>query len=147
MVYRVNGAEVGEMEMAAYLCGHLGIPWVFTSGDLHACTESQRWVNDIVTAPVKEGLGELCALHLAPIDARTLIKKRVQEAMERVENIEPLVAKSPVVMEVTFPEPGPPSLKEGCERVDAFTIRCTGESFWQVFHNVVYGKPDFPVPA
>ena len=43
MVYRVNGAEVGEMEMAAYLCGHLGIPWVFTAGDLHACSESERW--------------------------------------------------------------------------------------------------------
>ena len=40
MVYRVNGAEVGEMERAAYLCGHLGIPWVFTSGDL-ACAESE----------------------------------------------------------------------------------------------------------
>ena len=147
MVYRVNGAEVGEMEMAAYLCGHLGIPWVFTSGDLHACTESERWVNGIVTAPVKEGLGELCALHMAPVDARALIRTRVYEAMEIVENTEPLIAESPVVMEVTFPEPIPPSTKKGLERVDDFTIRCEGESFWQVFHHYVYGKPDFPVPA
>ena len=147
MVYRVNGAEVGEMEMAAYLCGHLGIPWVFTSGDLHACTESERWVNGIVTAPVKEGLGELCALHMAPVDARALIKTRVYEAMEIVENTEPLIAESPVVMEVTFPEPIPPSTKKGLERVDDFTVRCEGESFWQVFHHYVYGKPDYPVPA
>ena len=146
VVYRVNGAEVGEMEMAAYLCGHLGIPWVFTSGDLHACTESQRWVNNIVTAPVKEGLGELCALHMAPVDARALIKTRVYEAMERVENIEPLIAESPVVMEVTHPESSQ-SVREGCTRVDDFTVRCEGESFWQVFHHYVYGKPDFPVPA
>ena len=27
------------------------------------------------------------------------------------------------------------------------TIRCKGESFWQVFHNLFYGKPDYPVPA
>ena len=147
IIYRVNGAEVGEMEMAAYLCGHLGIPWVFTSGDLHACTESERWVNRIVTAPVKEGLGELCALHLAPVDARALIKTRVYEAMERVENIEPLIAESPVVLEVTRPEPGPSSIREGCERVDDFTVRCEGKSFWQVFHHYVYGKPDFPVPT
>ena len=147
MVYRVNGNEVGEMEMAAYLCGDLGIPWVFTSGDLHACTESQRWVNNIAIAPVKEGLGELCALHMAPVDAQFLIKTCVQEAIEFIENIEPLIAESPVVMEVTRPEPGRLSVPEGVERVDDFTIRCEGKSFWQVFHNVVYGKPDFPVPA
>ena len=147
MVYRVNGAEVGEMEMAAYLCGQLGIPWVFTSGDLHACTESQRWVSGIVTAPVKEGLGELCALHIAPADARALIKTRVQEAVAAARDIEPLVAKSPVVMEVTHPEPDRLSVPKGVERVDDVTIRYSGESFWQVFHNLFYGKPDYPVPA
>ncbi len=147
MVYRVNGAEVGEMEMAAYLCGHVGIPWVFTSGDLHACAESERWVSGIVTAPVKEGLGELCALHMAPADARALIKARVQEAVAVARNIEPLTATSPVVVEVTRPEPGQLSVRDGVERVDDFTIRCKGESFWQAFHNMVYGKPDFPVPV
>ncbi len=147
MVYRVNGAEIGEMEMAAYLCGHLGIPWVFTSGDLHACTESERWVSGIVTAPVKEGLGELCALHMAPADARVLIKKRVQEAMAVARGIEPLIAESPVVMEVTRPEPDRLSVPDGAERVDDVTIRCKGETFWQVFHNLFYGKPQYPVPA
>jgi D-amino peptidase len=147
VVYRVNGAEVGEMEMAAYLCGHLGIPWVFTSGDLHACTESERWVDGLVTAVVKEGLGELCAIHMAPIDARELIKTRVQEAIKVAENIEPLIVKGPVAMEVTHPEPGPATLRDGVERLDAFTVRCEGESFWQVFHRYYYSKPDFPVPA
>lgn len=147
MVYRVNAAEVGEMEMAAFLCGHLGIPWVFTSGDLHACTESERWVGGIVTAPVKEGLGELCALHMAPADARALIKTRVQKAVAAARDIEPLIAEPPVVVDVTHPEPDRLSVRDGCERVDARTIRCRGESFWQVFHNLFYGKPDYPVPA
>lgn len=147
MVCRFNGAEVGEMEMAAFLCGHLGIPWVFTSGDLHACTESERWVGGIVTAPVKEGLGELCALHMAPADARALIKTRVQKAVAAASDIEPLIAEPPVVVDVTHPEPDRLSVRDGCERVDARTIRCRGESFWQVFHNLFYGKPDFPVPA
>lgn len=146
-IYRVNGAEVGEMEMAAYLCGQLGIPWIFTSGDLHACAESERWVSGIVTAPVKEGLGELCALHMAPADARELIKARVQEAVAVAKNIEPLVANSPVAVEMTRPEPNQRTQREGIERVDDFTIRCRGESFWQAFHHMFYGKPDFPVPA
>ncbi len=147
VIYRVNGAEVGEMEMAAYLCGQLGIPWVFTSGDLHACTESERWVRGIVTAPVKEGLGELCALHMAPADARALIRTRVQEAVAIANNIEPLVAESPAAIEMIRLEPNKLSVREGVERVDDFTIRCRGESFWQAFHSMFYGKPDFPVPA
>ena len=145
-VYRVNGAEVGEMEMAAYLCGQLGIPWIFTSGDLHACTESEHWVDGIVTAPVKEGLGELCAIHLAPIDARTLIHDRVLNAIAAAETIEPLVVQGDVAMEVTHPTPGRLAAREGVERVDDCTIRCTGPSFWEVFHRVVYGKADFPIP-
>lgn len=147
VVYRVNGTEVGEMQMAAYLCGQLRVPWVFTSGDLHACTESEHWVKNIVTAPVKEGLGELCAIHMAPTDAKNLIKTRVQEAVKSAKNIEPLISDGPVVMEVTRPEPGPATLKDGIERVDAFTVRCKGESFWQVFHRFFYGEADFPVPA
>ena len=146
VVYRVNGDEVGEMELAAYLCGGLGIPWAFTSGDLHACTESERWVGGIVTAPVKEGLGDLCALHMAPVDARKLIETRVQEAVAAAGQIEPLVAEGPVVMEVTRPEPGPASVRDGVERVDAFTVRCEGASFWQVFHHYHYGRPDELVP-
>ena len=146
VVYRVNGDEVGEMELAALLCGGLDIPWVFTSGDLHACTESERWVKEIVTAPVKEGLGELCALHMAPVDARKLIETRVQDAVAVAGQIEPLVAEGPVVLEVTRPEPGPASVREGVERVDAFTLRCEGASFWQVFHHYHYGRPEEPVP-
>lgn len=145
-VYRVNGSEVGEMEMAAYLCGQLGVPWIFTSGDLHACTESEHWVDGIVTAPVKEGLGELCAIHLAPIDARTLIHDRVIDAIAATQNIAPLVAQGDVVMEVAHPTPGRLAAREGVERVDDHTIRCTGTSFWEVFHRVVYGKADFPIP-
>ena len=38
------------------------------------------------------------------------------------------------------------STREGAERVDAFTIRYTGGSFWSIFHHHFYGKPDFPYP-
>ena len=70
----------------------------------------------------------------------------LQEAIKVAENIEPLITEGPVVMEVTRPEPGPARLRNGVERVDAFTVRCEGESFWQVFHQFYYGKPDFPIP-
>ncbi|MDA0745416.1 MAG: M55 family metallopeptidase [bacterium] len=147
VVYRVNGREIGEMGMAACLAGQLGIPWVFTSGDLHACRESEAWVPGIVTAPVKEGLSDVCAIHLAPVDARNLIRERVQAAVQMAGEIEPLDLHGPVVMEVVREEPWPAQVKPGGERVDAFTLRFRGDHFWQVFHQCFYGKPDFPLPV
>lgn len=147
IVYRLNGTEVGEMEIAAYLTGYLGIPWIFTSGDLHACTESESWVSGIVTAAVKEGLSDLSAVHMAPVDARALIKEKIQQAVSVGESIEPLTIDGPVVLEITRPEPGPITLRNGAERVDAFTVRYTADTVWSVFHQATYGKPDFPTPT
>ena len=145
-IYRANGKEVGEMEMAAYLAGDLGIPWVFTSGDAHACCEAEAWVPGMVTAPVKEGLDLNCAIHLAPVDARQLIRERIAEAVRKACEIKPLVLPGPCVLEVQKVEPWPAQIREGAERVDAFTLRYAGDSFWQVFHHHVYCKPDLPLP-
>jgi D-amino peptidase len=145
-VYRVNGRELGEMEQAALLVGELGVPWVFASGDAHACHEAEAWVPGIVTAPVKTGLSLTCAIHMAPVDARALIRERVQEAVAVAGQIEPLKLEGPVVMEVVREEPWPAQIRAGAERVDAFTLRYTGESFWSVFHHHIRGRPDFPLP-
>ncbi len=144
--YRINGREFGEMEQAALLAGELGIPWIFTSGDAHACREAERWVPGMVTAPVKRGLSLTCAIHLAPADARALIRERVQEAAAKAGEIRPLALERPYVMEIEREEPWPAQIRAGAERVDAFTIRYTGESFWQVFHHHFYAKPDLPLP-
>ena len=130
--YRINGREVGEMELAGYLAGELGIPWIFTSGDLHACREAESWVPGMVTAPVKEGVSELCAIHLSPVDARALVRERVQRAVAKASEIEPLTLKPPVVLEIERREPGPALLRPGAERVDAFTVRWTGDSIWEL---------------
>ena len=49
-------------------------------------------------------------------------------------------------MEVERDDPWPAQIREGAERLDAFTVRYTGETFWQVFHHNSYGKPDLPLP-
>lgn len=131
--WRINGAAVGEMEMAAYLAGELGIPWVFTSGDLHACREAESWVPGMTSAAVKEGLSKFCAIHLAPVDACKLIRERVRLAMERVEAVRPLVPTSPVTMEIERRQPGPVDLPPGWERKDAFTIRRSGATLWEIY--------------
>jgi len=144
--YRINGREFGEMEQAALLAGELGIPWIFTSGDSHACREAEQWVPGMVSAPVKTGLSINCAIHLAPADARKLIRERVQEAVAKAGEIAPLTMQGPYIMEIQREEPWPKQVREGAERVDAFTLRYRGDSFWSIFHHHFYGKPDLPLP-
>lgn len=144
--YRINGRNVGEQEQAAYLAGELGVPWIFSSGDLHACREAEQWVPGIVTAPVKEGLATLCAIHLAPVDARKLIRERIREAVAKAGDIAPLVASRPATYEIRGRQPGPEKVKESGERLDAFTVRYTGPTIWDAFHLAHYGVV-VPLPA
>jgi D-amino peptidase len=147
-IYRINGHEFGEMEQAALLAGELGIPWIFTSGDSHACREALAWVPGMVVAPVKIGLAINCAIHLTPGDARDLIKEQIQLAVIRTAEILPLTIQGPIVMDIEREEPWDTAkLRPGAEQVDAHTIRYTGDSFWSVFHHHFYGKPDYPLPA
>ena len=146
VIYRVNGREIGEMGMAGCLAGRLGVPWVFTSGDSHACTESEDWVPGIATVAVKEGQSELSAIHLAPVDVRKQIREQVQVALTKVGEIQPTVVEGPIEMTIEREEAWPAELKPGAECVDDFTVRYTGSDFWSVFHHVFRNQPDMPVP-
>ncbi|MFH1568919.1 MAG: M55 family metallopeptidase [Gemmatimonadota bacterium] len=145
-VYKVNGVEVGEMELCAYLLGDFGIPWIFTSGDGHGCREAERFVPGMVTAPVKEGLSPKSAVHLTPRAARRLIEARVREAAEKVGQIAPLRAERPTVLEIVRDDPWAREIPPGAKRVDAFTLRYKGPNIWQAFNDHFYGRPDLPPP-
>jgi D-amino peptidase len=147
-VFSVNGRELGEMEMAALLAGTMGIPWIFTSGDGHACREAESWVPRMVSAPVKEGLAINCAIHLSPGDAWELIHTNIQRAVAQADGIAPLrLRPGPVEMEIQREAYWEDPLKPAAQRVNDTTIRYAGDSFWEVFHAHFYGRPDFPIPA
>jgi D-amino peptidase len=147
-IYRINGREFGEMEQAALLAGELGIPWIFTSGDSHACSEAVDWVPGIITAPVKVGLSINCARHLTPLDAQSLIYEKIQLAVAKAKDIHPLTLPGSMVMEIEKEAAwDSEKIREGAEQINAHTIRYTGESFWSVFHYHFYGIADFPLPV
>lgn len=131
--YRVNEKDVGEMELFAFTAGELGIPWIYTSGDLHACREAESWVEGISTAAVKEGMGIECAIHLAPVEARALIRRTIAEAVKTSGSIQPLVCSSPVSLEVRQRHPTEKPISQGGEQVDELTVRFEGQTFTDVF--------------
>ena len=55
--YKLNGQFIGETGYIAALFGYYNVPAIFLSGDDKACIEAKSHVPNIVTVPVKEGLG------------------------------------------------------------------------------------------
>jgi len=85
----INGLEVGEFGCRAAFAGELGVPTLFVSGDDKVAAEARALVPDIVAAEVKTGLGPQVALHMAPEDARTLIRAKAAEAVRRIPRVSP----------------------------------------------------------
>ncbi len=67
-------------------------------------------------------------------------------AVDQIDRYSPVVADTPVTMEIEREEPWPARIKENAEHVDTFTVRYTGDNFWQVFHDCFYNRPGFPKP-
>lgn len=92
---RINGIELGEFGCRAALAGSMGITTVFVSGDDKMMAEAKELIPGIYGATVKIGLGPQMGLHLAPEDARDLIRSVAREATAHVGEIGPYVLPGP----------------------------------------------------
>ena len=92
---RINGIELGEFGCMAALAGSLGIPTVFVSGDDKMMAEARALIPGIYGAQVKIGLGPQTALHLAPEDARALVRQVAAQAAVHVGEVAPFVLEGP----------------------------------------------------
>lgn len=106
---QVNGVEVGETGINAYLAGHHGVPVVLVTGDSAVSTEAKALLSGVHTVSVKEATGASSARNLHPKRARDLIRTEAAEALRDRKAVRPLRAKTPVEMAVVF---------KGTERAD-----------------------------
>lgn len=99
---RVNGQEVGETGLNAYLAGHHGVPVVLVTGDSAVTAEAKALIPDVHTVAVKEATGASAAKNLHPKKVRDLIRAEATKAIKEAKAIPPLRAKTPVEMVVEF---------------------------------------------
>jgi D-amino peptidase len=145
--YRLNGLSVGEMGVAAAIAGYFGVPWVFVSGDLHACREAERLVKGIVCAPVKEGISRQSAVHLSPADARELIRERAAEGVRRAKEIKPVTFKPPYALEVEWRKEIFSKAKvqgPGADFIDERTVRYHGRDLLVVLNHAMHHQRRLP---
>jgi len=139
----INGTPVGESGIVAAIAGSWNVPAVFVAGDEATCTEVRELIGPtVVTAPVKKGLGRFSAVHLAPVDARTLIETRAADALEnRARWPKPLTFSPPVTFQVELATPDRLASFEGrtgVELVGPRTVRAAGKTFWDAWDALWY---------
>src|SRR3979411_2457352 len=78
-----NGVLVGETGINAALCGSWGCPVLLVTGDEAVCREARELLGkDLVTVPVKTGLGRFSARQLPARRARERIEEGARQALQ-----------------------------------------------------------------
>lgn len=124
---RINGIEMPELGLNAWLAGYYKVPVVFLSGDKAACIQTEEILGPKVTAvSVMEGVARSAARVLPLGKSHQLIRDGVKEAIKSRKRIKPYVLKQPYEVEITFLRSDyadNPSLIPGVHRIDGRTVR------------------------
>jgi D-amino peptidase len=124
---KINGVEVGEIEIDAAMAGLLNVPLVFLSSDDKGVAETKRFMPWVETVAVKQGMGWNMALSKHPKRACSEIRQGTAQAARRIKEMKPFRFDEPLTVEIRFKRiefaQGTARSKTGWEWVDAYTCR------------------------
>ena len=138
---KLNGIEMSEGSMNAAIAGHFGVPVIMVSGDDVAVAENRAVIGDIEGAVVKRALGFHSAESLTPEAAYEVIRTNTAAAIGRIDDFEPYVLDTPIVMELSLKHYQPVELLgylSNVERIDSHTIRYTGADMRDVSNSLIF---------
>ncbi len=122
----INGVEYGEVGMDAAYAGTLyGVPTIFVSGDDKVVAEANALIPGVETVTTKQAFGRHCALSLTPEKACRQIRDGVKAAVQRADEIVPLVWEGPLEVRRQYKHEhlAEASAKQpNSQRIDGFTV-------------------------
>jgi D-amino peptidase len=124
----LNGQEVGECGLNAYLAGHFGIPVGVVSGDQALYDEARPYLPETEFVVTKWALGRKSARVKHPDVVHRELRDAVVRAVERMargEGPKPLRIETPVTLELGFVTSQGTDLAmlyPGAERIDGRTV-------------------------
>lgn len=138
----INGTLVGESGLVAAIAGTFNVPCVFVSGDEATCKEVKSLIGpELVTCPVKKGLGRYAVRTLHPADACERIEKKVYEALTKDKWAKSLKFKSPITLKIELTTPDRSDVfrgRTGVEIIGDRTVISKGRNFWQCWDQLWY---------
>lgn len=138
---RINEIICGEVEIAAMVAGHFGVPVGFVSGDDITCQAAKAFFGDIETACVKRAIDRYAADCLPLEQARDLIRQHAQRAVARASEFNPYRLSPPYTLEWDCSDHNIATMLArvpGAELVQPNTVRYVNETdFLELFNMLV----------
>ncbi len=132
----VNGREIGETGINAYLAGHWGVPVVLVTGDAAVTAQAKDLLPGVHTVAVKEATGANAAKNLHPKKARDLIRAEAAKALKDPKTRKPLKVATPVEIAIEFKGTEHADRAEmvpGVRRIGGTRIEFTAPDFREAF--------------
>ena len=134
---KINGVEMGEMEIEAAVTGMLGVPAIFVSSDDKGVAEAKKFMPWVETVTTKIGLGWNAAISKHPLAAAEEIREGVKLAVARLGEMKTFKLKSPMTVEIRYKRLDEAQAaergKQGWKRIDPYTVRKRVKSITEVF--------------
>ncbi len=131
---RLNGETLSEFRYNAYMCGELGVPVAFLSGDAGICAEAQALIPGITTVATHVGRGE-STVSIQPGRACELIARGVERALHNGFEDCYVTLPSHFDLEVRYrqhPTAYSMSFYPGARQLDAKTVAFSSDSFEEI---------------
>lgn len=127
--YKVNGVEVGEMEIDAAVAGEMGVPVIFVSSDDKGVAEAKSFMPWIETVTTKVGMGSNLAVSKHPERAVKEIYEGVKKAVERLDDMKPFAFAEPMTLQYRYKRldrtRGSLLSDKSWKQIDPFTVEKT----------------------
>lgn len=128
---KVNGVEVGEIELHAAVAGEMGVPVIFVASDDKGVAEAKQFLPWVETVTTKKGFGWNAAISKHPKKVEREIYEGVKRAVERLSEMKPFRFSSPVNVQIRYKRlEAAEGVTRGAtvwRRVDAYTVEATFE--------------------
>lgn len=98
----IDGHELGEMGLNAYVAGYYGVPVLMVAGDDETAKEAEALIPNVTTAVVKEQISRSSALCLTPSKTGRLLRDKMKQAFENRHAVQPLVPPKRPVLKIEF---------------------------------------------
>lgn len=134
---KINGQEVGEIQIDAAMAGERGAPLIFVASDDKATAEARRFLPDVETVTTKHAMGWNAAVSKHPKRVVNEIYETVQRAVQRLDEMPLFTFDRPVTLEIRYKrieaaQAASRGFRAGT-RIDPYTVRLQLERLHDYF--------------
>ena len=132
----INGTEVGEGGLNAYLAGSLGVPVVLAAGDSTFTREIRTLIPTVRTVSTKQAVGGQVARLLHPEVVQDRLREGVSAALGDLRSFRPLRPTEPVTVRMRFDTTTRADIVgviPGVKRIDGTTVEFSAPTMRQAY--------------